>query len=289
MKFLTHYFQTKLAQAGYPADLQIEWSLSYCQGDGVAFYGDIDSNSLTALFMRCLTEQGVDEHERQLGLEKWETIWLPELATGWDSFPAITRNHFGYRYSHLNTMDLTYADVESLTLFNDADYLQSFMQEHNLTEEKIDVFGNMLQAFLDWLEDDIRSQSKALERVGYQIIELGTVSEREVVYTRNSHNYRVEVEVSPVHFYLAHAPFICTNEEEVESYVNTILQGYQHIDVSATVYDRYNGKVLGSSLLCEVEVSRADKTLGGYRRELTAEAIRNVRTNIQRHAALIRH
>ncbi|MFU2136425.1 hypothetical protein [Gallibacterium anatis] len=51
MNTLTNYFQERLVEAGFPADLKLEWSLNYRQDKGhVAFYGDISYQDLFNLF-----------------------------------------------------------------------------------------------------------------------------------------------------------------------------------------------------------------------------------------------
>ncbi len=37
---LTEDFKMQLAERGFP-DVEVFWSLGYCQGDGVAFYGSV--------------------------------------------------------------------------------------------------------------------------------------------------------------------------------------------------------------------------------------------------------
>lgn len=44
-KFLTEDFKTQLAEYGFE-EAEVYWSLGYCQGDGVAFYGRVHSESL---------------------------------------------------------------------------------------------------------------------------------------------------------------------------------------------------------------------------------------------------
>lgn len=44
-EFLTEDFKTQLAEYGF-SELEVYWSLGYCQGDGVAFYGRVCSESL---------------------------------------------------------------------------------------------------------------------------------------------------------------------------------------------------------------------------------------------------
>lgn len=44
-EFLTEDFKTQLAESGF-SETEVYWSLGYCQGDGVAFYGRVDGESL---------------------------------------------------------------------------------------------------------------------------------------------------------------------------------------------------------------------------------------------------
>jgi hypothetical protein len=44
-EFLTEDFKTQLAEYGF-SDVEVYWSLGYCQGDGVAFYGRVLKESL---------------------------------------------------------------------------------------------------------------------------------------------------------------------------------------------------------------------------------------------------
>ena len=44
-EFLTEDFKTQLAEFGFE-ETEVYWSLGYCQGDGVAFYGRVHAESL---------------------------------------------------------------------------------------------------------------------------------------------------------------------------------------------------------------------------------------------------
>jgi len=44
-EFLTEDFKTQLAERGFE-ETDVYWSLGYCQGDGVAFYGRVHGESL---------------------------------------------------------------------------------------------------------------------------------------------------------------------------------------------------------------------------------------------------
>ena len=57
MNILTSYFNTQLINAGFPDDLEINWSLGHCQGDGMAFYGKITHICWLGLFQRIYPNQ----------------------------------------------------------------------------------------------------------------------------------------------------------------------------------------------------------------------------------------
>jgi len=75
-------FADILSEKGFPTD-KIGCSLSYCQGDGVAFYGTVD-------WEKFLTFSNRRTHYRR----------LPEMDI------LIYPNSFGAHYSHYNTMDI---------------------------------------------------------------------------------------------------------------------------------------------------------------------------------------
>ncbi len=53
-EMIKDYIQHRLVELGYPDDLTIEFSLGYCQGDGVAFYGKIGDDAAESLMKRLL-------------------------------------------------------------------------------------------------------------------------------------------------------------------------------------------------------------------------------------------
>lgn len=77
---LTANFAETLKEYGFPTD-KIEWSLGHCQGDGVAFYGDIDLDTyLTKTKQRSKFRRFINADA------------------------TIVRNSWGNHYSHWNTM-----------------------------------------------------------------------------------------------------------------------------------------------------------------------------------------
>lgn len=80
--YLTDNFAETLREYGFPTD-KIEWSLGHSQGDGVAFYGQVDVRQYL---------------KKTKQLTKYRTILSK------DPYVEIRRNSFGHHYSHWNTM-----------------------------------------------------------------------------------------------------------------------------------------------------------------------------------------
>jgi hypothetical protein len=145
---VTQLFKDALEEAGYPAD-DIGWSLSYCQGDGMAFYTNKnDGGNLRRIWLRRIASGWSKEDRRSL----YKILAAEELE---DCFwLTITRNSFGHHYSHHNTM---VADIE-----------------HENFECEVDDF-DLLMKFKDRLvkdiQDDVRDLSRELATKGYEEIE----------------------------------------------------------------------------------------------------------------------
>ena len=138
---LTMVFAETLKEWGFPHD-QVEWSLGYRQGDGVAFYGTIDvltylrKTKQTTKFRSLLRSE-------DMYIEAW-----------------ITRNSFGYHYSHYNTMSVK-SNVENYEreLTSNQEYLAKLLQES--------------------IEEHVVEVSQTLEKMGYA--ELDYITTREYI------------------------------------------------------------------------------------------------------------
>jgi len=159
---ITKLFEEELADLGYPTE-DVSWSLSYCQGDGMAFYGKLIDHKLDTLISRVAKEN-----------KKMRHLWFKKIRKWFadcDFALIIERNHYGYRYSHYNTMSV-WVDIKSYGL--------------NRAQEK------NLELFAEWLESiiraDVKQVSKSLERLGYDEIERLS-SDEEVEEALNSFDY----------------------------------------------------------------------------------------------------
>lgn len=138
VNILTHKFREELESYGFD-DVRVEWSLSYCQGDGVAFYGSIDLEKILPKHVDDFTK---DELRRLYWLNKEFGVSIETV-----------RNSYGYRYSHANTMDVNI----------DCDY--------NIYYRHTEQYNEVLQKLEEVVLNDIQSLSHKLEREGYEFIE----------------------------------------------------------------------------------------------------------------------
>jgi len=141
-----HYRYT-LGELGYPTDT-ICFSLGYCQGDGMAFYGQVE---LEEFFTKRLTcAESVPEF--RLSDNNVLASLRDRIGKDIDAFScSIGRNTCGWRYSHFNTMSVS---VDFDTGQEDA--------------WRLELLADELE---QWLDRDVRAVSKLLEQAGYDIIE----------------------------------------------------------------------------------------------------------------------
>jgi hypothetical protein len=124
-------FQYQLEQLGYPTD-KVYWSLGYCQGDGMAFYGRVDPACLPKIRNRVL---GLNSKARSL-----TDTFLSEVEVEIED-----RN---VHYNHWNSMQVS-------------------AEARTATERQCELIKELVEA----IDADIKEVSKRLEHSGYEIIE----------------------------------------------------------------------------------------------------------------------
>ena len=151
-QFITEDFQERLAELGYPTD-DVNWSLSYCQGDGVAFYGDID---VPKVAQRLLKGDVLELFNRMV--EENLTISM-----------SLYRNSFGHHYSHWNTMEVEIDGDDDGTMM---EYLYPELEEGTDEYiEKANAVQNVFDVLLESVDSDVKDVSSELERSGYEQID----------------------------------------------------------------------------------------------------------------------
>lgn len=151
-EFITESFEEKLKKLGYPTD-NIEWRLSYSQGDGVAFYGDVDVQVVAKRILK-----GDDLTLFNKLIEEDLTVTV-----------KIYKNSFGYHYSHWNTMEV---ELDGDCLETMMDYLyEDLDDDSDEYADKRDELESMLMNLREGISDEIKDVSRQLEKDGYADIE----------------------------------------------------------------------------------------------------------------------
>lgn len=127
----------ELEDAGLSSLDVIEFSLGYCQGDGVAFYGKLDLEELSK------KNPEVKEILSKLGEKKIE-VW-----------GEVIRNSSGYHYTHWNTMNVS---------------LETTPYDYDAPESK--TIDNLILDLERTIKAHVKSVSQECENLGYAEVEL---------------------------------------------------------------------------------------------------------------------
>lgn len=283
MNILHAYFNSQLVNAGLPDGLKIEWSLSYCQGDGMAFYGNINYSQWIKLFSHIYPNQ-----KRKFRKFKRLARSILEWENYWDGVIEIRRNSYGYRYSHFNTMVIDSPSAEDFQFFCSGQAKKDWY----FPTDKVYEYQSLWNDFVQDLGEYIRDLSIRLEKDGYRIIE-ATPYQSQVAYKFETANYRIELVTEPLEFYnhdFEDHMYDC-DFEDIEELCSQVLKGQAcFANVYAQVLDKKTGISLGEDYFGSLTYHPLDKTLGGYRQILIREAIQAARADdglISRQAQLM--
>lgn len=152
---ITELFQNQLTERGYPTD-NINWSLSCCQGDGMAFYGGVDTDTLAEKDSK--VKEFVDKL-RKIDPDIYISI-------------QINKNRNFHMYDHWNTMEVV---VEHDYQYDDSE-----------NDKVIDDLINKLE---DHIKSEVKDISKELEQYGYEDIE-GQYSDENLTDFLTANEYR---------------------------------------------------------------------------------------------------
>ncbi len=144
---LTDQFKERLEEYGLPTET-VEWSLGHCQGDGVAFYGDIDVEKL----LKNIGEWG-------------KYAWL---VNHYNLSATSTRNSWGSHYSHFNTMDV---DMEHRYVYHANSHIMLGKELWELIKLRVVSVSKELEA-MGYEEIEYRQEKE-------QIIEMADINEME--------------------------------------------------------------------------------------------------------------
>ncbi len=142
-EFLTEDFKTQLAEYGFEGT-EVFWSLGYCQGDGVAFYGRVDAENL-----------------KEKDLDAKRLIAALEAASDELCIEITGRNS---HYHHWNSMTV---EIEFENEREDVDLPVRLKIARPALRENLE----------EYLAEKVKKISRALEKSGYAEIEYRTGEE----------------------------------------------------------------------------------------------------------------
>lgn len=191
LDFLTGYLHAKLLERGFPAELKLYYSLSYCQGDGVAFYGSLSKAALENLLPYLFPNQkqkvrrlkrlfkAVDMFNKGGETRDFihfyrQSCYYPYMRYSCmvehDPFDiAITGENKPFHYCHHNSMTLRCLDANEIWYFE-----ESMQTRWYFKPDRLQDYMDLWDEFVDTLKDYIVETSKYLEKLGYEYIEIET-------------------------------------------------------------------------------------------------------------------
>jgi len=238
------HYRFELARLGYPID-DIQYCLSFSQGDGMAFYGRI--SSLDTICQRLLADS-----DDQCNLA------LSALTKG--MYLDISRCNWSYRYNHFNTM---------MVLVSNESFPETISEEET----------NAVELLRQRISEDIKEVSKQLELAGYHIID-ATPYEKKVVREFCTKQFKVKIEEHPEsELILDH-----WDDSEIEPIIQDIVNGKKrYFRVIVEVQSREYGQLLGHNSLGSIidNIDYPSRSYHGYKDELIANSIDEARKAIE--------
>ncbi|MDU4190132.1 MULTISPECIES: NgrC [Aeromonas] len=272
---IKQHFQNELVKHGYPTDLTIEYSLGYCQGDGMACYGRLGVDDVQALIKRLFgTEQGSTDAVRRVKnlMAQMDIDHMINVLRDYGNCDlSITRNSHGHHYSHWNCMNID-DNVDFTGVFPDEETMLGTGIK-GVNPEMLERWQGIWDRFIDALQDDVKSLSKRLEADGYKLIE-ATPYEETVVWQRTTESYQVRVIELPEHdFDMDDWDTDCRDQT-----IRALLDGSQRVlGLRVEVRDRDGDYILADNSMYGLTLSIDDKKYDGYRREMLRDVITQVR------------
>lgn len=257
---ITH-MQNRLDAMGY-FDMEMNYDLGYCQGSGVAWYGELTRECLEVLLPR-LTDLGQSEVAKMLNVlrdyRRYETI-------------RIYRNN--HRYCHEGTMT-----IESTVCFTDMFSDEGCRDGAEVTLEQLERWDTNWRRFVCQLGRDVHQLSKELCRECYTLIEART-TDKEVIWERSTDHFKVQLCAMPVD---SEEQSIDWVDEDVKlALIQDLLAGKQRfVNLTLTIKERAHGTEVGSATFSDVMAVTENPMDYGVARKLLRKAVNESREFIQ--------
>ena len=158
-------FIQRLEEKGYPTN-DIRYSLNNCQGDGMAFYGEIDLEEFI--------EKRHEELEKSLSKHDLRRVkYIAKEGLTID----IRKSQYFHLYDHYNTMIV---EVNG--------YVDEYMS-YRAKDSDVEEMTNSVYELEEFIKYDVKDISSELESIGYNIAENYENDEYIIEYLEENNYY----------------------------------------------------------------------------------------------------
>jgi hypothetical protein len=240
---IVRHCRNQLIARGWPSSLEVDTSQHYRAGDGVAYYGKLDTKTLLAL-LPVLQAKGL--------LEETAAAELKETITDTRSSVLLNRNHLSERYSHAGTMTLRYSSSQPSQ-------------------------APLVQQLLKALRAEINDICGRVAADGYRLCDAVNPSYRPTVFQRKTRNFVVSVtEIKPEEQAIDE-----WDNDALDSCIEAILQKnatFRTLEIRISYGE--NNKMLGRSWVPCVKRLPDHPVRNWFGRELLRDAVTEAKGNI---------
>lgn len=274
------YFETELKAHGYPDDLKIHYSISCCQGDGVAWYGTLNGDDLWRIAQRLYgSDPKSSAHDRFKMLRYRRELWLllDWIRSHSDDSVRISPIGSGH-YHHYNTMEVEGEhDHEEMI-----ERLSDDGRDPEVLEflERSDFFMKIWDDFMGDLKEDVKSLSRKLYDDGINIL-LNTAHATETVWSFETQHYRVVLEEVDDNE-IDQALDFYDEECFIDTIKDMITDKIRMVTLRATLYDKDTDDELAQQYCSNVTIDKkmSNKRYDGVRQDLVSEIIDEYRSQV---------
>ncbi|WP_444679606.1 hypothetical protein [Halomonas sp. E19] len=288
---MTHYqtyMRNRLQAFSYPAEeLDLNECSGFCQGDGIAWYGILDSAALRALSQR--QQSGIEGNEaQQSAFQRLRSrINSKHLAELFDLYDGLGQElsleiylKGDGRYHHWNSMGVAYPE-NALDMEQLKELVEEDTTEPDLHLTRWTAYERAWDHFFAWLEEDLKRTSRAIEGE-LQNIKLAEYVEEAEVWSFETARYRFELHEFNDDDLVGIGPSEW-DEEAMMDFLATLAADEGRVtNLKAVILDRETGDELASDCIWYWFVPKNEKGMGFNqgRRSVFADAIDEVRRQV---------
>lgn len=288
---LQSYFEDRLKEMGWNAQLDVRYSLSSCQGDGVSFIGGLDCEDLLALRYQEFDKGKLFGAKRVSTLrEKCRQKRLLELALEFTEVDVVMKE-IDHRYVHENTVRTENPDFISdhivLAIEDQPELVDAAIKD--CLQWSVEDWEEWHTEWCDFVKEEHDRACNRLEREGYEMIFASPLHDaEEEVWSFSTRRFKVVVKKTESLF-LDNCDFI--DFDNITGMMKGVVDGEDiHFDLNTEVFelddDGEEEECLVYDRMDFVIISKDDDNhrLGGLRQEAVRNALAEVRYILKERA-----